>query len=261
MLAGRNLTLADFGKQPERIVVNRAFADFFFPLENAVGKAMVQGVDGTKPPTAIIVGIVGTARFRSFREVDAPIYYGVSDDASAGETMYVRTRGNPAQMIDTVRAEIRRLDPQLPIIEVSTLEQEVQNSLWQERLVTILAGFFGIVALALSALGLYAALAYSVARRTREVGIRMALGAQQADIVEAVCGRITISVAIGAGFGVLAAAGVLRAAKSLFFGVDALDPVSLGVAALALIVCSIAAAAFPSWRAARTDSARALREE
>ena len=190
LLRGRDLEIGDLDKKPAHIVINRAFADFFFPHENEVGKAVVQGVDGTKPPTAVIVGLVGTAKYRSFRELDPPTYYSVSDDARAGTFLYVRTFGDPAQTIAAVRGVLRRLDPTVPLIEAFTLEQEVQSSLWQERMVAILSGFFGVVALLLSALGLYGTLAYSVARRSRELAIRIAVGAQVRDIVHTVCSRI-----------------------------------------------------------------------
>ncbi len=261
VLAGRSLDFSDVGKKPERIVVSRAFADFFFPHENAIGKALVQGVDGTKPPTALVVGVVGTAKYRSFREQNPPIYYSVSDDSKAGIFLYVRTYGDPAQIMSAVRGVLRGLDPRVPLIEAFTLEQEIQNSLWQERLVTILSGFFGIVALLLSALGLYGALAYSVARRTREFGIRIAVGAQLSDIIRTVCARMGWSIAIGLSGGVTAAVVLLGFARSLFFGVEPVDPLSFAVAGGVLLLCSVIAAASPSWRAARTDPALALREE
>lgn len=259
LLAGRNLEWTDLGKKPERVVVNRAFADFFFPHEeNVIGKAVVEGVDGTKPPTGLIVGEVGTAKYRSFREHDPPIIYGVSE---AGSTyMYVRTSGDPARIVNAVRGAIRRLDPRIPLIEVLTLEQEVQTSLWQERVVTVLSAFFGIVALLLSAIGLYGTLSYSVARRSRELGIRIAIGAQLRDIVQTVCARLLWPIAIGLPAGVFAAIFLLRLAKSLLFGVSPIDPLSLLTVTASLLLVSSIAAVSPTRRAAKTDPTVALRE-
>jgi hypothetical protein len=255
LIAGRNLEVSDAAKTPVPIVVNRAFAEFFFPHQNAVGKAVVQGVDGTKRPTAVIVGIVGTAKYRSLREQDPPIYYSVVNDKNAGGVLCVRTYGDPAQIINATRGVLRRLAPNVPIVEAFTLEQEVQNSLWQERLVTILCAFFGITALLLSATGLYGVLAYSVARRSRELGIRVAIGAQARHILETVCLRMIVSVGLGLLSGLLCSAAVMRLAASLVFGVRPDDPLSFALAAAVLLLCICFAAALPTWRATKTDPA------
>jgi hypothetical protein len=261
LIAGRNLEVRDAAKTPAPIVVNRAFADFFFPHQNALGKAVVQGVDGTKPPTAVIVGIVGTAKYRSLREQDPPIYYSVADDKNPGGMMYVRTYGDPAQIINATWGILRRIAPNVPILEAFTLEQEVQNSLWQERLVTILCAFFGITALLLSATGLYGALAYSVARRSRELGIRVAVGAQARHILQTVCLRMTVSVGLGLLGGLLCSAAVMRLAASLVYGIQPDDPLSFALAASVLMLCICFAAAGPTWRATRIDPALVLRAE
>lgn len=269
-LAGRNLELSDLGKNPARIVVNRAFADFFFPHEgDVIGKAVVNGVDGANPPAAVIVGLVGTAKYRSFREHDPPIFYDISAVGEAGTQpapvinstfMYVRTNGDPRRIVDSVRNIIRRLDPRIPLIEVFTLEEEIQSSLWQERLVTTLCVFFGIVALALSAIGLYGILSYSVARRSRELSIRIAIGARMHDIVRTVCGRLCLSVAIGLPTGVLAGIFILRFAQKLLFNVSPVDPLSFSAVALFLLLISALAALPAARRAAQTDPSIALRD-
>lgn len=261
LLSGRGLDIRDLGVKPQRLVVNRAFADFFFPHEgNIAGKEIVQGVDGTKPATGVIVGMVGTAKYRSLREQDPPIAYSASDDGS-GTFLYVRTSGDPARAIQSVRAVLRGLDPRVPLIEAFTLEQEVQTSLWQERLVTILAGFFGVVALLLSALGLYGTMTYSVARRARELGIRIAIGAQVWDIASAVCGRLFWSLIIGLAAGMFATLFLLRLAANLLFGVSPSDPSSLVTVVTALLGFSALAAAYPTHRAATINPSNALREE
>ena len=261
LLAGRNLNASDVGRKPEPIVVNRAFADFFFPHDSAIGKAIVNGMDGTKPPTAIVVGIVGTAKYRSLREANPPIYYGIRDEKDAGGVMYVRTYGDAAQIINAVRGVLRRLAPKVPIMDVFTLEQEVQSSLWQERLITILFAFFGISALSLSGVGLYGALAYSVARRSRELGIRVAVGARTKDIVQTVCSQLAVSVGFGLLGGLLCATVLMRMTAPLLFGIGPEDPMSFGAAVIALSVCTCFAAAVPAWHATRADPAIALRAE
>ncbi|MDQ2844158.1 MAG: ABC transporter permease [Acidobacteriota bacterium] len=261
LVSGRNLEARDAGRKPGPIVVNRAFAHFFFPGTNPVGKTIVQGVDGSKPPTAIIVGVVGTAKYRSLREQEPPIYYQATDEKQTGGTMYLRTYGDPSVFIKSVRRILRELAPTLPFTDAFTLEQEVQNSLWQERIVTILCAFFGFAALVISATGLYGNLAYSVARRSRELGIRIAVGAQIGDIVRTVSARIVWAIAIGLLVGAGTATFLLRFTKSLVFGIDPLDPFSFVTAAAVLLICSLIAAAPPSWRAVKTDANIALRQE
>ncbi len=261
LIAGRNLDVRDVGMKPARIVVNQAFASYFFPGQNPVGKAIVQGVDGMKPPTALIVGLVGTAKYRSMREIDPPIYYTASDMVHAGGVIYVRTHGDPTAVIRVVRGIVRDLAPTLPLATIYTLRQEVEASLWQERLITLLCVFFGCSALVLSGIGVYSALAYSVGRRRREVGIRMALGAQQADIVWTVSARLAVAVASGIAGGLVASAVLLRLIKSLLFQVDPLDVSTFTLAAVILLFCSVIAAVIPTWRAIRIEPAVALRQE
>ena len=261
LLAGRNFERRDVGPKPIPIIVNQAFARTFFPHTDPVGKEIVQGTDGHKGPTHIIIGVVGTAKYRSMREENPPIFYQATDDRHSGGAMYVRTYGAPNASIQAVRRILHDLAPALPFASAFTLEQELQQSLWQERLVTLLCAFFGLAALLLSATGLYGTLAYSVARRTKEFGIRIALGAQVRDVIAAVSSRIGWAVAIGLLAGLTAAVALLRFARTLLFGVDPFDPASLFIVATVLLLCCVLAAVLPSWRALKTDANAALRQE
>jgi predicted permease len=262
LLAGRNLAPGDETTKPTRIVVNRAFADLLSPHQNPIGKFIVNGTDGTKPPTSLIVGLVGTAKYRSMREVDPPTLYWLLHNNDTGPfVLYIRTFGDPTAIINSVRQIIHKLDPAVPVMEVATLAQEVQNSLWQERLVALLSAFFSLIALVLADIGLYGALAYSVSRRTRELGIRMAVGAQILHILQTICGRLAWAVAIGIVLGILASFFLLGVTRHFLFGVSPLDPDSFAFAIAAVLVCATLAAALPSWRAINTDAAAALREE
>lgn len=261
LLAGRNLNRHDINIKPIPIVVNRAFAKYFFPRRNPIGKRIVSGVDGSKPPMAIIVGVVGTAKYRSLREHDPPIYYAISDDNNMGSVMYVRTYTPPKQVINSIRTIFTKLAPTLPLAGIFTLEQEVENSIWQERLVTMLCAFFGLTALLLCAVGLYGVLAYSVARRSRELSIRVAIGAQVKNILETLCLRLALAVGLGLLIGSLCAAVLMRLARSLAFGMDPDDPLSFVAAVSAILLFASLAAAAPALRAARTDPALALRAE
>lgn len=260
LLRGRTLQEGDLKRKPQPVVVNKAFADFFFPHQDPIGKMFVGGTDGTKPPSNIIVGLAGTAKYRSMQEKDTPTLYGLLREEDGG-ILYIRTFGNPASIIGEVRKVLRDLDPKVPLVEVSTLEQEVQNSLWQERLVTLLSAFFGIVSLFLAAAGLYGALAYSVARRTREMGIRLALGAAPRHILQTVSARMMVAVLIGLAAGLLSAALLTGLLRKLLYGVQALDPAAFLVTAGCVLLCAAIATAFPVLRAMKTDPASALRAE
>jgi predicted permease len=260
LLAGRTLDASDVKAKPQPVVVNSAFADYFFPHQNPIGKGIVQGTDGTQPATSIIVGIAGTAKYRSMREQEPPISYSPADYGH-GDVLYVRTNGDPTATIGAVRGVLRKLDPRVLLVEANTLEQDIQSSLWQERLITLLSGFFGVIAVILSGIGLYAALVYSVTRRRRELGIRIAIGAQNRHIVQTICGRAGIAVGIGLAAGGAVSTALLAFTRSLLYGVSPHDPKTLLSTVCGVLLCSLSAVAFPTWRAMRTNPVIALREE
>lgn len=261
LLAGRTLEESDRNRRPQPQVVNEAFAEKFFPHRNPIGKAIVTGTNGKKAPTGIIVGLVGTAKYRSLREKNPPIIYALSLPESFLPVLYARTFGNPEPLLGEIRRLIHARDPSMPIVASATLEQEVQNSLWQERMLTLLSGFFAIVALALAAAGIYGALAYSVAARTREIGIRMAIGASPRDIVRTVCGSLFAATVAGLLFGTVTAAMLLQISQKLFFGVQGFDAVAFLVAIACILFCATLAALLPAWRAIKTDPVSAMRLE
>ncbi len=260
-LGGRRLEASDVKTKPEPVVINSALANLLFPHLNPVGQRLVLGNDGSKPPDFQIAGLVETSRFRAMQERAPPMMYELMDDNDYSAVLYVRTEGNPRSVMRPAQEVIRKMGSGVPLIEVSTLEEEVQNSLWQERLVAGLACFFSMVALLLAGIGLYGTLAYSVARRKRELGIRIALGARIHHIVETVCGRISWAVGIGIVAGWTVSAVALRFTRSFLFDVEPLDKFSLAAATLGVLVCAGVAAFLPSWRAIRTDASSALREQ
>ncbi len=263
LLAGRDLSRADVGRRPSPIVVNQALADSLFPHQDPLGRLLVPGRDGNQEPTVVIVGLTTTAKYRSMREPDPPTFYGVRDETPGSWplVLYVRTHGSPAAIFSAVRREARALGAGVPLREAITLEQEIQTSLWQERLVALLSAFFGAASALLAALGLYGALTYSVVQRTHELGIRVAVGARTSNIVRTVCSPIGLAVLWGVAAGLSAALFVLRATSPLLFGIQALDPVALAAASAIVVLCAAIAAVRPAWRAARVDPAVALREE
>jgi predicted permease len=256
LLAGRNLLPQDNDAKPFRGVINRALADLLYPHRNAVGQWLVQGRDGTKPPTTSIVGVVETAKFRRMQELAPPtLYYPMKIKGFDSVVMFVRTNGNPATLVRPAEDVIRKMGGGVPLVEEALLEQEVQNTLWQERLVARLASFFSLIALLLAGIGLYGTLTFSVARRQRELGIRIAIGAQIRHIVTTICGRMSGAVGLGLAVGLLLAASGLRLTRSFLFDVEPSDKISFGAAVLSVLICTAIAACVPCWQAVRTDAA------
>ncbi len=261
LLAGRTFRWQDANVKPEPVVINRALAKQLFPRTNAVGQLIVIGSDGRKPPDFQVVGLVETAKYRTMTELAPPTIYELLQDDDYTIVLYVRTKNDPLTVSRPVQELIRKMGSGVPLIEVMTLEQEVQNSLWQERLVAGLALFFSLTALLLAGIGLYGTLAYSVARRKREIGIRIAIGARVGHITKTVCGRMSWAVGVGLLAGWAISAGVLRFTQTFLYDVRPVDPLSFGLAAEAVLLCACLAALVPSWRAIRTDPATALREQ
>ncbi len=260
-LAGRTLNEQDRQVKPAPVVINRALAKLLFPHSDAIGQLLVVGNRSTRPPDFQVVGVVETAKYRSLQERDPPIMYGTMGDEDFTAVLYVRTKGDPLALMRPVEDEIRKMGGGVPLIEARTLEQEVRNSLWQERLVAGLACFFSFVALLLAGIGLYGTLAYSVARRKRELGIRLAIGAQVRHIVATVCGRMSWAVAIGIIAGWIVSVAALRFARGLLFDVEPFDKLSFSGATLAVLLCATLAALIPAWRAIGTDASSALRDQ
>ena len=263
LLAGRDLTVEDAALTPVPAVVNRAFADSFFPHQNPVGKMLVQGTDGKRAPGFVVVGLAANARYRSLREPNPPtLYTALGESRSPGGTLlYVRTHGAPAGIAGRLREAVAAIDPAVPVRDVLTLDGEVETSLWQERLVAILSAFFGGAAALLAAIGLYGSLAGSLEQRRREIGIRVAVGARFSHIVRALCSPIALAVSTGTLAGVAASLFLLRLTSRLLYGVRPFDPWSLALALFLVCLLAAVAAAPPARRAARIDPASALREE
>jgi len=176
-------------------------------------------------------------------------------------TLHIKTAGNPDAVAGALRNEVKNLDPHLPLYSVKTLEEEINQSLVQERLVTWLTSAFGLVATLLTALGLYGVLTFSVARRTREIGIRVALGAQSRDVMKLVVIQGLIVVVAGIVFGLLASFGLSRVIAALLFGVSPTSAWILMGAASGLFIVSLVACYLPARRATKVDPLVALRYE
>ena len=261
ILLGRPLSDRDDSSSPLVAVVNQAFVDQFFAGENPLGQRF--GFSEENPVEVEIVGVTSNVKYQrpndtTYPAVHVPFSQKIDDLYSMN--FLVRTSGDPLQLVGTMREIVREVDPNLPLYSVRTQEGQLDFTLVMERQFAALSGLLGGVALVLVCIGLYGILSYTVARRTREIGVRMALGARAEDIIRLVV-RELLAVAIGILLGVGAALGLTRFLESQLYGLTPSDPLTMVVAALVVVVVTAVAAVVPARRAARVDPVRALRFE
>ncbi len=263
LVAGREFTDADTTLSRKVIIINQALARRFFAGRNPIGMHIAFGGGNSVHPDMEIVGVVADSKWDGPRANIVPFLYEpyMQDPELGTLVFYVRTERDPEQMAATLRATIQGLDANLPINDLRTLTQQITDQMFDDRLVAVLSVSLAALAALLAALGLYGVLAYVVARRTREIGIRVALGGQRKDILRLVLGQGAWLTLIGGAIGIVAALGATRLATKLFYGVSAYDPLTfLGVAVLLALV-SGAACYIPARRAMRVDPMVALRYE
>jgi predicted permease len=274
LIAGRDFTLQDtktvpheFGSWtvdvPTTVIVNEKLVRHYFGDKNPIGRHLGFGNDrGTKLHMEII-GVVKDAKYTSLRDEvprQAFVPY-LAFPFIRGMTGYVRTSAEPTQVFAEIRAEVRKLDPNVPVFAMRTLEAQIDRSLRNERLVASLSALFSLLAVLLSMIGLYGVMAYLVGFRTREIGIRMALGARSGHVLNMILGQGLRLVLIGLVIGLVAALSLTRILSSLLFGVTAFDPVTFVGVAILLLAISLLACYLPARHAARVDPMVALRYE
>jgi predicted permease len=264
IVAGRALDDRDSKDAPKVVVVNEAFVRRFFPgangPEGAIGKRISD--QGTGGRWFDIVGVAKDGRYFSIAETPRPfVYFSLSQSYSTSAALVVRTSSDPERMLGALRAAIAELDPTLPVYNVKTLTNHMALSLFPARVAASLLGGFGLLALTLAAIGIYGVMSYSVAQRTREIGIRMALGARPRDVLRLVVGQGLVLNAIGVAAGLAGAAAVTQFLSSVLYGVSATDALTYAAVVLLLTAVVVLASYVPAWRAAHVDPTRALRTE
>ena len=260
LLQGRFFNEGDQFDGPGVVIVNNSFAKKWFPNQEAVGKRITFS-DTTKPDVKwlTIVGLVGDMRHRGLDLDPKPEYYLAHNQTPyRAMILTVRTVQDPRSLTSAIRREISRLDPDLPAANVRTLEQVAGDSIAPRRLSVVLIGVFAAVALVLASVGIYGVMSFLVVQRTHEIGVRMALGAQRADVLRLVIGRAAKLVLMGTGIGLLLGVFSSRALRSLLFNVGAFDLITFVSVTLALIVVSLLASYIPAVRATRADPMIAL---
>jgi len=259
LLTGRAFVSADFVAQtnPEPAVVNEAFVRRLMGKGNSLGRQFIEpGLDSPQ----IIIGVVGDAKYSSIREKAPPTVY-VPLRQEGGAEFALRTAGDPSAFISQVRSAVSQVDSSILVSHIKTQTEQIDQSLYQERLVASLSALFGALALLLACVGLYGLLSYEVARRTHEIGIRMALGAQQHQVLGLVVRQGLVLAIIGALIGIAAAAGVTRYLQSLLYGVQSTDPYTFAGVVAVLALVAMLASYVPARRATKVDPMVALRHE
>ena len=258
-LAGRGFTERDDDKAPKVVILNSAAVRKYFPDENPIGRRM--GGSPEENATMEIVGIVRDVKYNSVRDEVPPTMYVPYRQASGGVMLEVRTAGDPVSAMGGIREAVRRIDSNLPIMDMSTQMEQIERRFLQEKLFAQANAFFGGLAVLLAAVGLFGLMSYSVARRTNEIGIRMALGARSQDVLRLVMRESMTLVVVGIVIGLAVALGASRLVKTLLFGLAPTDVFSLMGAMLVMIAVSAFAGYLPARRASRVDPMVALHQE
>jgi predicted permease len=264
LLAGRRLTEADKAGAPRVVVVSEEFARKVFPGQDALGKRVTFGGDDAQgnPLWLTVVGVVGDVPYAGMEAGQEPTAYVPMDQgAFPGGQLAVRAAPglSPMALEPVVRAELRAVDSGVALAQTTTLEERLSLSLGAPRFRTVLLGAFGALALVLAAVGIYGVMSYAVAQRAHEMGVRLALGAQRADVLRLVVGQALRRVGLGLGLGLCAALAGHRVMEGLLFGVGSLDVPVLGGVALLLLGTAWLASWLPARRAAGVDPASVLR--
>src|SRR6266700_279777 len=272
-LAGRGFNASDFvvsasnngptpTSAPTAVIVNQAFVEKYVGKENPLGKQFGQWAGDVNSPASSgyeIIGVVRDAKYSDLRrEIHAMMY---TPQSFGGASFALRTAADPQAILPAIREVVAQVNTNLPLFDVKTESEQIGRLLFQERLVARLSGFFGLLALVLACVGLYGLLSYEVSRRTREIGIRRALGAQTGDVLRQVVKQGLLLALVGTAVGTGVAIGVTRYLKSMLYDVRADDPVTIVAVGALLVMVAMAACFIPARRATNVDPMVALRYE
>ena len=248
---------------PATVMINETFARKFFAGKDPIGRHLGFGSDPGTRTDMEVIGVVKDIKYTDLRDEIPPQAYVpyLASRYVGGMTVYVRTTADPKVLMNLIREKVRDLDPNIPIFDMRTTDEQIQNSLSAERMIASLSTVFGLLATILAAVGLYGLMAYNVVQRTREIGIRMALGAAQRDVVWMVMRDVLILVGVGIAVGVPAALALTSIVRSQLYGLSGHDPITLVLATVGLAIVAFAAGYIPALRASRLDPMRALRYE
>ncbi|HKW96971.1 MAG TPA: ABC transporter permease [Bryobacteraceae bacterium] len=263
LIAGREFTDRDDAGAPKVVMVNQAFVKRYSPGSNVLGKHLAFGGGNNMKLDREVVGIVRDSKYGSLREKAEPFIYlpFPQDPPLERATFFVRTSGSESALGPEIRTLVHNMDANLPVFDMNPMTVQVEDSVYRDRLVAVLASAFGLLATLLAAIGLYGVISFNVGRRTAEMGVRMALGALPEDVLRLVMKEVSLLIIAGAAIGLVAALALTRYIGSQLFGVKTSDPFVLIGATLSLALVALVAGYIPARRAARIDPMRALRYE
>jgi predicted permease len=257
LLKGRDFDERDQESAPGVVIVNETMAQRYWPTANALGKRLKLAKGWLE-----VVGIAKDVKNRTLTEAPQPfLYLPLLQDYRSNMILVARTAGAPEKMFHAIQTEVAALDPEIPMFDVKTLEEHIGVSLFLQHMAATLLSIFGLLALSLAAVGLYGVMAYTVAQRTRELGIRVSVGAKQSDIFKLILGQGLMLTVIGMIGGLVTALAVTRLSAGLLYGVSAADPMTFTVVALILLGVALIAGYSPARRATKVDPMIALRME
>jgi putative ABC transport system permease protein len=259
MVAGRGFATTDDATAPNVVIVSQATARRFWPNESPIGKRLKWGPPNSRAPWIEVVGVVGSARYRDPRVESLDVYVPYTQSPWKLNHLVVRAIGEPAAVATSLRSALAELDPAVRAARIATVGELAAVALTQPRFQVTLVGTFAALALVLGAVGIFGVVTFATARRTRELGVRMALGAQRGNIHVLVIGDTLRMVVVGVMVGVGAAMASASLFRALVYGVSATDPVTFVVVPLIVTAVAVLAAAVPAWRASRVDPVAVLR--
>lgn len=260
IIEGRDFDDRDRKDSQKVIIVNQRMAEMLWPGERAIGKRILVGADNRDPLE--VVGVVKTGKYRNLAEDPRPFYYyPMAQRGATGMTLLIRTSGDPQTLVGALRNHVQELDRRMPLFAIKTMTEHMTYALWGPKMAAALSIAFGLVALLLSAVGLYSVMAYLVSQRTREVGIRMALGARHGDVLRMVTGDGMRLAAVGIAIGLILSFSLARVLSAVLIGIGAYDAVTFLVVPLLLAVVALVASLVPARRATQVDPLVALRYE
>jgi putative ABC transport system permease protein len=257
LLLGRDFRPLDSENSAKVIIVNETMAQKFWPNADPVGQSFSDGANNYE-----VVGVARNTKYRDLREAPRmTMYLPLAQDYSSAMNLLLRTTLPPTSLIAPLRQQLAALDPALPVFNIRTLPEHIGRALYVERMQSVLLALFGSLALVLTAVGLYGVMSYTVAQRTREIGIRMALGAHKSDVLRFVLSQGMKVTLIGVAIGIAAALVLTRLVASQLYGVSGTDPLTFGAIAVLLTLVALLACFIPARRATKVDPLVALRYE
>jgi putative ABC transport system permease protein len=261
-VAGRDFTEQDNAQDQSVVIVTEKTARHYWPGQSPIGKRLKPGSTSSQNPWRVVVGVVKDVRQNDFvAEPKMQMYMPYAQARSPANALLVRTKVDPLSLAIPVRNQIWEIDKDQPVSDVRTMEEIVTNAVARQRFSMLLLGVFAGLALVLAAVGIYGVMSYSVAQRTREIGIRMALGAQRSDVLKMTVGQGLRLVLTGMAIGLAAAFVLTRVMATLLFGVSPTDPFTFVTISIVLIGVAVLASYGPALRATRVDPMFALRYE